>query len=79
MNYGEDVNGDLLADSHILNRWKPLSILNVYQKGVYCMGIRVYNNLFGFLLICIDLIEIIILNYDISHSYVKVEVGYTRH
>jgi hypothetical protein len=27
------------------NFYQPLPNLNVYQKGVYCMGIRVYNNL----------------------------------
>jgi hypothetical protein len=27
------------------NFYQPLSNLTVYQKGVYCMGIRVYNNL----------------------------------
>jgi hypothetical protein len=27
------------------NFYQQLSDLTVYQKGVYCMGIRVYNNL----------------------------------
>jgi hypothetical protein len=27
------------------NFYQPLSNLTVYQKGVYCMGFRVYNNL----------------------------------
>jgi hypothetical protein len=28
-----------------MNFYQPLSNLTVYQKGVHCMGIRVYNNL----------------------------------
>jgi hypothetical protein len=34
-----------LSARHSTNFYQPLSNLTVYQKGVHCMGIRVYNNL----------------------------------
>jgi hypothetical protein len=30
---------------HANNLYQPSSNITVYQKGVYCMGIKVYNNL----------------------------------
>jgi hypothetical protein len=35
----------IVSERHANNLHQPSSNFTVYQKGVYCMGIKVYNNL----------------------------------